>query len=59
LPLYDYVCYHCGNSFELLRRMKDDDCDVRCPDCGSEKIERLLSTFATRGCGASASSRFR
>ena len=60
MPLYDYVCYECGNSFELLRRMKDDDREVRCPECGSERIERMLSTFATGGCGSSSSSsRFR
>ena len=56
MPLYDYACYDCGNSFEMLRRMNDDDREVRCPECGSERIERILSTFATGGCG---SSRFR
>ena len=58
MPLYDYVCYYCGNSFEKLRRMSDDDSDVRCPDCGSEHIERLLSTFSTGSC-SSGSGRFR
>jgi putative FmdB family regulatory protein len=56
MPLYDYVCYDCGHSFEMLRRLKDDDREVRCPECDSERIERMLSTFATGGCG---SSRFR
>ena len=37
MPLYEYVCYKCGNSFELLRRMNDDDREVRCPECGSER----------------------
>lgn len=59
MPLYDYVCYVCGNSFEKLRRMSDDDSEIRCPECGSERIERLLSTFSTGGCGGSGSSRFR
>ena len=58
MPLYDYACYECGNSFEKLRRMSDDDRELRCPQCGSDRIERLLSTFATAGCG-SGSSRFR
>ena len=58
MPLYDYVCYTCGNSFEKLRRMSDDDRDVRCPECGSENIERMLSTFSTGGCGP-GNSRFR
>jgi len=58
MPLYDYACYVCGNSFEKLRRMSDDDRDVRCPDCGSENIERLVSPFSTVACGA-GNSRFR
>ncbi len=60
MPLYDYVCYACGSTFEKLRPMSDKDDDVRCPDCGSEHVERLLSTFfATGGCGNSGLSRFR
>lgn len=59
MPLYDYVCYACGNNFEKLRRMSDDDAEVRCPVCGSERIERLVSTFAAGGCGSSSSGRFR
>lgn len=58
MPLYEYVCYKCGNSFELLRRMNDDDREVRCPECGSERIGRMLSSFASGGC-SSGSSRFR
>ena len=58
MPLYDYVCYTCGNSFEKLRRVSDDDREVRCPECGSERIERMPSTFAMKGCG-SGNSRFR
>lgn len=59
MPLYDYVCYACGYTFEKLRRMSDDDGEIRCPECGSERIERLLSTFSTGKCGSSGSSRFR
>jgi hypothetical protein len=42
----------------MLRRIKDDDRDIKCPSCGSQKIERLLSTFSTGGCGKSGSGRF-
>ena len=58
MPLYDYLCGECGGSFEMLRRMKDDDREVRCPDCGSERIERLLSTFAAGGCRSAGSGGF-
>jgi len=58
MPLYEYRCRTCGKTFEMLRRMKDADQDLKCPDCLSEEVERLLSTFATTGCGTSNSGRF-
>jgi putative FmdB family regulatory protein len=58
MPLYEYRCERCGKSFEMLRRMQDADRELQCPDCKSEEVERLLSTFSAGGCTASASSRF-
>lgn len=58
MPLYEYVCYQCGNSFELLRRIADDDKGVRCPSCASDKIERVLSSFSSGRCGRSSSGGF-
>jgi putative FmdB family regulatory protein len=58
MPLYEYRCQTCGKSFEMLRRMSDADRDLQCPDCRSERIERLLSTFATGGCATPGSGRF-
>jgi putative FmdB family regulatory protein len=57
MPLYEYRCHQCGASFEKLRRMADADRDFECPECQSEEVERLLSTFAAGGC-ASPSGRF-
>ena len=53
MPLYEYRCRSCGNTFERLRRMKDADSDLECPRCHSDRVERLLSTFAAAGCGGS------
>jgi putative FmdB family regulatory protein len=58
MPLYEYRCRKCGKSFEMLRRMQDADRDLECPECRSEEIERLLSTFGTGGCASSRSGRF-
>jgi len=58
MPLYEYQCLACGKRFELLRRIKDADDDLKCPDCHSVKVERQLSTFATSGCSASGSRGF-
>jgi putative FmdB family regulatory protein len=57
MPLYEYRCQKCGKRFEMLRRVADADRELECPECESEEVERLLSTFATGGC-ASSSNRF-
>ena len=58
MPMYEYRCRKCGKSFEMLRRMQDTDRDLKCPECQSEEIERLLSTFAAGGCKSSGSGGF-
>jgi putative FmdB family regulatory protein len=58
MPLYEYRCRTCGKNFEILRRMSDADRDLQCPECRSEEIERLFSTFAAGGCAVSGSGRF-
>ncbi|MCC6590088.1 MAG: zinc ribbon domain-containing protein [Bryobacterales bacterium] len=58
MPLYEYRCQTCGKRFEMLRRMSDSDRDLRCPECESKEVERLLSTFATGGCTPNASGGF-
>jgi putative FmdB family regulatory protein len=56
--MYEYRCQSCGKSFEMLRRMQDSDRDLKCPECQSSEIERLLSTFAAGGCKSSGAGRF-
>ena len=41
MPMYEYHCASCRNEFEELV-FKDGE-EVRCPDCGSLKTEKLLS----------------
>jgi putative FmdB family regulatory protein len=65
MPLYEYRCSHCGQNFELLRKMGDADTGLECPKCQSSQVSRQLSTFAphmgspagaTAPCGAPAGS---
>jgi putative FmdB family regulatory protein len=58
MPLYDYRCLACGSTFELLRSLREAEEKLTCPNCHSEQVERLLSTFATGGCAGSGPSRF-
>jgi putative FmdB family regulatory protein len=47
VPIYEYRCGACDERFdELVRHLEDP---VRCPACGSEHPERLLSVFAGVG----------
>ncbi len=42
MPIYDYRCNQCGMISEMLVRVSRDEA-VRCPDCGSGDVERLIS----------------
>lgn len=40
---YDYKCEECGEAFEIFHQISELNKEVRCPNCGSEKTERLSS----------------
>ncbi len=46
MPLFEYRCSDCDHRFEAIVSSGDT---VLCPLCESEKLERLISTFAVRG----------
>jgi putative FmdB family regulatory protein len=46
MPLYEYQCKKCEKMFEILLSFRELDDPVKCPDCGSEETDRLLSTFS-------------
>lgn len=45
MPLYEYRCSACKAKFELLVTHQHAD-DIVCMKCHSDKVRRLLSTFA-------------
>jgi putative FmdB family regulatory protein len=47
MPIYEFKCKNCGNTFEYLCMRSDDENHVKCPSCGKEKSEKLLSTFSS------------
>ena len=51
--MYEYRCAECGRQYEQLRRMSEADSDLKCPQCGATKVERLISACAIGG-GASS-----
>jgi putative FmdB family regulatory protein len=46
VPIYEFSCQSCGHRFEELvgSHVGLDAAEVVCPECGSERPERLLST---------------
>jgi putative FmdB family regulatory protein len=47
MPLYEYRCQGCEQTFETLRGSHEKDEDVACPQCGEKKAEKLMSTCCT------------
>ena len=56
MPLYEYRCQACGDTFETIRGLNDKDEDVECPKCGAKKAEKLMSACCTPKGSSSGSS---
>jgi putative FmdB family regulatory protein len=58
MPIYVYRCRECGEKFELLRSIHDNDAGAACPKCGRKNPQRLLaSVFGQISRGESGSQR--
>jgi putative FmdB family regulatory protein len=46
VPIYEFVCESCGHRFEELvgSHVGREAADVACPECGSAKVERQVSS---------------
>jgi putative FmdB family regulatory protein len=51
MPIYEYRCLECGRLSEIFLRRPNDE-DVRCPSCGSHKLDKLVSASYTLATGA-------
>ena len=45
MPIYEFKCKKCSNTFEVLFLSGSDKQAVACPSCKSKKAERLMSKF--------------
>jgi len=43
MPIFEYVCRHCGDKFEKIVTTTSR---VECPSCHSEEVEKQLSVFS-------------
>jgi putative FmdB family regulatory protein len=46
MPIYEFRCLSCNHIFEILSVARDAADGVRCPQCGGEEAERLISRVA-------------
>ena len=45
MPIYDYKCDTCKRSTSIFVRTVSSPVDTTCPECGSQKLTRLISSF--------------
>ena len=54
MPLFEYRCKECGNTFEELV-WGDRDRPIPCPHCGNQATEKLISVIGGIALGRSSS----
>ncbi|MEZ4387446.1 MAG: zinc ribbon domain-containing protein [Candidatus Krumholzibacteriia bacterium] len=56
MPIFEFECQQCRHTFEdLMTYAALEAGEAVCPACGSQKVQRALSSFATGQAGATAS----
>jgi len=53
MPIYEFHCEKCEKDSEILVRSRDWT-GTKCPHCGSTKIAKKFSTFASSSAGEAA-----
>lgn len=43
MPIYEFRCGDCGKVYEKLVRERDEELEIKCPECGSEEAARVIS----------------
>ncbi len=47
MPIYEYKCTKCDHQLEKLQKMSDDPLK-KCPECGKEALQKLISAAGFR-----------
>ena len=43
MPIYEFKCLECNNTFEKLFFNSDEKIDLSCPECKSPSLKRVVS----------------
>ena len=58
MPIYEFKCLKCEEYIELLIMDGDEEIKMKCPECSSEELERVLSAASySMGLGSGAKSK--
>lgn len=56
MPIFEFTCERCGESFEELVRSGNDTSKVICPKCSSNQVKKKISLFSSQAPGGRATS---
>jgi len=49
MPLYEYTCTACGETFEIVSSLAERDAKAVCPACGGRDAARVFSPITLAG----------
>jgi putative FmdB family regulatory protein len=47
MPIYEYRCRKCGKLFEKIQKVAEGGDSLKCPYCGGQTPEKVLSRFSS------------
>lgn len=52
MPIYEYLCEHCGTELEKIQKISEEPLVV-CPECGKSSLRKKISAvgFQLKGSG--------
>jgi len=56
MPIYEYQCPGCGQTFDKLMRFSEADQVPVCPHCGENETQKKITAGAMIGAGSSGGS---
>ena len=52
MPIYEYRCEECGNTFDKFVRSMSSTFSVECPQCHSKRCKKSISLFGISSSGS-------
>lgn len=49
MPIFEFKCKDCGKKVEFLEKSTKTQSRHKCPQCGSNNLEKVISGFSVKG----------